>query len=221
MFFVDVTASAHLAEASRRNLGWGVDFADLDNDGLIDIFVANGHIYPEIDALDAGQSYRQPKELYRNLGDGTFQGVTAAAGPDLSRGHPARGLATSDYDNDGDVDVIVVNMNEPPSLYRNEGDNRRSWIGIRLEGTTSNRDAIGSRIRIDVGGVRQTREVRSGGSYLSHNDMRLHFGLGDATRIDRIEIRWPNGRMEQVRNVDANQYVTIREGSGLVSGSRP
>jgi hypothetical protein len=117
--------------------------------------------------------------------------------------------------------VIVVNMNEPPSLYRNEGDNRRSWIGIRLEGTTSNRDAIGSRIRIDVDGVRQTREVRSGGSYLSHNDMRLHFGLGDATRIDRIEIRWPNGRMEQVRNVDANQYVTIREGSGLVSGSRP
>ena len=217
LLFVDVTALSGMGEISRRYLGWGTGFADLDNDGLQDIFVANGHVYPEVDRLDIGQSYPQRKEVYRNMGDGKFEELAPGLGGDLSDAKSARGMAFGDYDNDGDIDVIAINMDARPSLYRNDGGNRNNWISFRLEGTESNRDAIGARVEIDVGSTTQVDEVRSGGSYLSHNDMRIHFGLGPALGVDAVRIRWPSGRAEVLTDVDANQFVNVREGEGIVT----
>jgi len=212
MFFSDVTAASGASRVSRPNVGWGTAFLDLDNDGWLDLFVANGHVYPDIDTLTEASHYRQPKEVYRNRGDKTFEGITARLDGDLMTPHSSRGAAFGDYDNDGDIDVVVVNAGEPPSLYRNDGGNRNHWIGFHLVGTSGNRDAIGARIEIDAGGRTQAGEVRSGGSYLSHNDMRVHFGLGDVTTVDRVRVRWPGGEIETFDAVDADQYVTLEEG---------
>jgi hypothetical protein len=217
-FFLDATASARVGEPSRPHLGWGTGFADLDNDGWLDLFVSNGHVYPGIDALDVGSSYLQPKEVYRNLGDGSFEELTPSLeGSDLLTPRSARGAVFGDYDDDGDIDVIAINLNAPPDIYRNDGGNRNHWIGFRLEGEGGNRDAIGSRIEIEAGGRTQIREVRSGGSYLSHNDMRLHFGLGEIGTVDSIRVRWADGTAETVSVTGSDRYVTIRQGSGIVS----
>jgi hypothetical protein len=210
MLFSDVTIESGAARASYSNLGWGTAFADFDNDGWLDLFVANGHVYPEVDRLKEVSRYQQPKELYRNLGNGRFAEVPGGA--DLATPRPARGAAFGDFDNDGDIDVLAINMNSRPNLYRNDGGNRSSWVGFRLVGAAGNRDAIGARIEIDAAGRTQIREVRAGGSYLSHDDMRAHFGLGAADRVDRIRIRWPNGKTETRPGVAARQYVTLREG---------
>jgi enediyne biosynthesis protein E4 len=211
LLFADVTTISGLGETSLQYLGWGAGFEDFDNDGLVDIFVANGHVYPQIDALDAGQRYAQRKEVYRNLGGGKFKEVARDLAGDLITPWSSRGAAFGDFDNDGDIDVLVINMNDRPSLYRNEGGNRNHWITFRLEGTRGNRDAIGARVEIQAGGKTQVHEVRSGGSYLSHNDMRLHFGLGNASRVDRVRVRWPNGRVEELAGMDVDQFVTIKE----------
>ncbi len=216
MFFLEVTAEAGTGQASYPNVGWGTGFADLDNDGWLDLFVANGHVYPSVDDLDVNTRYRQRKEVYRNLGDGTFEEIAEDMEGDVLTAQPSRGAAFGDYDNDGDLDIITINMNQAPSLYRNEGGNRSHWIGFRLEGVSSNRDAIGARVEIDVAGRTQVGEVRSGGSYLSHNDMRVHFGLGEAERVEAIRIRWPNGNTEALDGIDADRYVTIREGMGFI-----
>jgi hypothetical protein len=210
MQFSDSTAVAGLGEMMQY-LGWGTGFEDFDNDGLPDIFVANGHVYPQVDAFDTGQHYAQRKELYRNLGGGKFRDVARDLGGDLLTPKSARGAAFGDFDNDGNIDVLVINMNDRPSLYRNEGGTGNHWITLQLKGTRSNRDAIGARVEIQAGGKTQVREVQSGGSYLSHNDMRLHFGLGAATRVDHIRIRWPNGNVEELPGMNADQFVTIRE----------
>ncbi len=212
MSFSDVTAESGASRASRPHLGWGTGFADFDNDGWLDLFVANGHVYPEVDRLKEISRYLQPKELYRNLGDGRFADVSGGVGGDLGTPRPARGAAFGDYDNDGDVDVLATNVNSRPSIYRNDGGNRNSWIGFRLAGASGNRDAIGARVEIEAGGRTQVGEVRSGGSYLSHNDMRVHFGLGTADRVDTIRVRWPGGKTETLIGMNARQYVTIREG---------
>ena len=213
MFFFDVTGESGSGEASFPYVGWGTGLSDLDNDGWPDIFVANGHVYPDIDKLEAATRYDQPKEVYQNLGDGRFHEIAGDLDGDLRTPKSSRGAAFGDYDNDGDIDVIVINMNDGPSLFQNEGGNRNHWIGFRLEGTTSNRDAIGARVEIDVAGRTQVAEVRSGGSYLSHNDMRVHFGLGDAERVEATRIRWPNGNTEELGGFEADRYVTIREGT--------
>ena len=218
--FIDVTAMAGLSRTSFPNLGWGTGLVDVDNDGWLDLFVSNGHIYPQITSSDSGSAYLQPKELYRNLGDGSFQDVTGQAGADLAIPKPARGTAFGDYDNDGDIDVLVVNIDQPPSLYRNDGGNRRRWVSLRLEGTDGNRDGVGAWVELETGDGRQAAEVRSGGSYLSHNDTRLHFGLGDAVRVEAVRIRWPNGNTETLGPLEADRFVTIREGAG-VTASRP
>src|SRR5262249_19209199 len=207
MSFLDVTAASGAARASRPHLGWGTGFADFNNDGWPDIFVANGHVYPEVDQLNETSRYLQPKELYRNLGNGRFAEVSTAAAGDLAIPRPARGAAFGDYDNDGDIDVLVINMNSRPNLYRNEVGNRNSWIGVRIVGTSSNRDAIGARVEIEAGGRTQVAEVRSGGSYLSHNDMRIHFGLGSANRVEMVRVRWPSGKTETLTGIAARQYV--------------
>jgi len=212
MTFSDVTAESGAAIGSRPYVGWGTGFADFDNDGWLDLFVANGHVYPDADRLKETSRYLQPKELYRNLGNGRFDEISRKVPGDLSTPKPARGAAFGDYDNDGDIDVLVVNVNSRPSLYRNDGGNRKAWTGFRLIGSSSNRDAIGARVEIEAAGRTQIGEVRSGGSYLSHNDMRIHFGLGSAQRVDRVRIRWPDGKTETLSGMKTGQYVTIREG---------
>jgi hypothetical protein len=212
MAFVDATFSAGLGGISLNYLGWGAGFADLDNDGWEDLFVANGHVYPQVDDLNIGKSYRQPKEVYRNLGDGRFEAIGAETGADLQVVKSTRGVAFSDFDNDGDIDIVTVNLDEGPSLYRNDGGNDGHWISFRLEGVQSNRDAIGARIEIEAGGRTQVAEVRSGGSYLSHNDMRIHFGLGEVNVIDRVRIRWPSGEVDELTGLAADSFVTVREG---------
>src|SRR5688572_9125001 len=192
MLFVDSTVAAGLGETSLPQLGWGTSLSDLNNDGLLDIFVANGHVYPQVDGLNVGQRYLQPKELYRNLGNGKFQEIARDVSADFVTGRSARGSAVGDYDNDGDLDILSVNVNDRPNLYRNDGGNRNHWIGFRLQGTRSNRNAIGARVELEAGGRKQIAEVRSGGNYISHDDMRVHFGLGDTQRVDRVRVRWPN-----------------------------
>ena len=216
LLFLDGTAAAGLGADSLPHLGWGAGFVDLDNDGLLDIFVANGHVYPQVDDVDAGTRFLQPKEIYRNAGNGRFDEIGGDLDGDLAVARSARGAAFGDYDNDGDVDAVVVNIDDGPSVYRNDGGNRNHWITLRLEGTRSNRDAIGARVEIRAGGRSRFGVVASGGSYLSHNDMRLHFGLGSVERIDAIRVRWPDGSAEDLGGVEADRFVTIREGDGVV-----
>ncbi len=219
MLFADATSRSGLGGTSLPHLGWGAGFVDLDNDGWKDLFVANGHVYPRIDDLDIGGQYLQPKEVYRNTGESRFEEIAAELDGSLLTPKSARGTAFGDYDNDGDIDVLAININDRPSLYRNEGGNGNGWVGFRLEGTLSNRDAIGARVEIMVGDRRQIGEVRSGGSYLSHNDMLVHFGLGESARIDEVRIRWPSGEIEELEALEGNRLWTIREGEGIV-GSR-
>jgi hypothetical protein len=215
MLFIDSTLQAGLGELSLPYLGWGVSFADLDNDGLQDIFVANGHVYPGVDDLDVGTEFLQPKEIYRNLGDGTFEEIVHDSGGDLEIGRSTRGLALGDFDNDGDIDALGVNINARPSLYRNDTDSPHHWLNIRLEGVASNRDGVGARVEIEALGKSQSATVQSGGSYLSHHDLRLHFGLGSAEQVDRMRIEWPDGGIEELTDIDVDRFITIREGEGI------
>ena len=203
--------------SNLRYLGWGGGFFDYDNDGWPDIFVANGHVYPEPENHNHPESpYRQRNLLYHNAGDGTFDDVTSAAGPGLELRRSGRGVAFGDFDNDGDLDVVINNQNDPLTLLRNDGGNKNHWLSIRTVGAKSNRDGIGARIAILAGGRRQIDEVRSGGSYLSQNDLRVHVGLGQASRLDRLEIRWPSGIVDKLENISADQFLVVREGTGIV-----
>jgi hypothetical protein len=194
-------------------LGWGVGFVDLDQDGRLDVFVSNGHIYPDIDATGTS-TYLQKKQLYWNVGGGRFREVSRDVGGPLLDMKSSRGTAFGDYDNDGDIDVLVVNMDDRPTLLRNDTSGG-NWLTIRLEGTTSNRDGIGARVTLEAAGVQQMSEVRSGGSYLSHNDVRVHFGLGSARQADRVAIRWPSGRIDTASGLMSNRFYIAREGSGV------
>jgi hypothetical protein len=204
----------HAAGVGRntRWLGWGVGFVDLDLDGLLDLFVVNGHVYPEVDRVRTEAGYKQPKVVYRNRGGGRFDDVSAQLGPPVTVARASRGAAFADVDNDGDVDAIVNNVHDVPELYRLDRSSAHHWLTLRLRGTASNRSAIGARVRVTAGGVTQAGEVRGGGSYYSQNDLRVHFGLAGAARAERIEVRWPNGREETWRDVAADRIVTLTEG---------
>ena len=197
----------------RNYLGWGVLAADFDNDGWTDVLIVNGHLTPEIDTARSDSTYRQRKLLYRNLGDGRFEDVTAAAGPDIAQPHSSRGAAAADLYNDGRLTVAVNELHETPSILLPEAPAKNHWLGVRLVGTKSNHDGIGARVEIEAGGIRQIDEVRSGGSYLSQNDLRLHFGLGDAARVDRVTVRWPSGTLDRISGIPANRHVVIHEGT--------
>jgi enediyne biosynthesis protein E4 len=199
---------------NTRWLGWGVGFLDLDNDGWLDLFLVNGHVYPEVAQIRTEAGYAQRKVIYRNLRNGRFEDVTERLGAPVTIPHAGRGAAFGDFDNDGDVDVAVNNVHEPPNLYRLDTNRAASWTEIELIGTKSNRSAIGARVRIVAGDVALVREVVGGGSYFSQNDLRIHAGLGAATRIDRVEVRWPNGNQEVWRNVPARRIVKLVEGKG-------
>jgi hypothetical protein len=212
--FYDAVFRAGLA-ASTRSIGWGPGFVDFDNDGWKDIFISTGHVYPEIAARRLHITYAEPKIVYRNLGNGRFEDVSAQAGPAVTQPKVSRGCAFGDFDNDGDVDVVVNNMNEAPSLLRNDCETMNNWLKVKCIGTKSNHSAIGARVRVVTGGHAQIEEVMSGSSYVSQNDFRLHFGLGQAARVDRLEVRWPLGLVERYSNLEVNQLVVVEEGSGI------
>jgi hypothetical protein len=208
---------------NTRWLGWGAGFVDLDNDGWLDVFLTNGHVYPEVWQLPTEAAYKQRKVVYRNLRDGRLEDVTERLGSPVTDPRAGRGSAFGDYDNDGDVDVLVNNVNDAPDLYRLDNRSGHHWLTLRLVGTRSNRSAIGARVRGVAGGVAQVEEVRGGGSYISQNDLRVHFGLGAATRVERLEVRWPNGLEEEWRDVGSDRILTLTEGNGTpvaVPGTR-
>ncbi len=207
-FFTDVSLQAGLA--ANHLLGWGIAFVDFDDDGWKDLIIANGHVYPEVDRSPVGDRYRQKTLLYRNLGNGKFADVTASAGPALAMLRPARGLAVGDVDGDGRPDVVIVNMNATPSLLKNTGP-RQHFLSVSLTGTKSNRSAIGARVTLEAGGRRQIDEVMSGGSYYSQNEMTLYFGLGPATIVDRLAIRWPSGTVQVLEKIPADQKLQVAE----------
>jgi hypothetical protein len=213
--FYDVSNAAGLG-VNTKYVGMGVGFLDADNDGWMDLFVANGHVYPEADRIPGIIGFKQRNLLYRNLGNGRFADVSATAGPGLKAEGSSHGTAFADYDNDGDVDIAVSNNNAPPNLLRNQGGNKKNWIAVKLVGTRSNRSAIGARVRVTVGGQSQMQEVTSGSSFMSQNDLRLHFGLGAAKSADMLEVLWPSGARENFPNVPGNQFIRIREGSGAL-----
>jgi enediyne biosynthesis protein E4 len=219
--FIDMGFSSGIAINSRY-VGWGCGFLDYDNDGWPDLMQINGHVYPEIAGHDVGQTYKNPRIVYQNLGNGQFNDVSALMGPGISERFSSRGTAFGDYDNDGDVDVLVLNMNDLPSLLRNDGGNKQNWIKIKLLGTKCNRTAIGARVRVITGKHVQMDEVHSGSSVMSQSDLRLHFGLGKVQSVDLVEVKWPTtGKIERFTEVKANHIITIREGSGIVAAIAP
>jgi enediyne biosynthesis protein E4 len=217
--FADSSIRAGLG-VNRKYVGFGVGFGDFDNDGWKDIFIANGHVYSQIAGRNLHLKYRQPRIVYRNLGNGRFEDVSAKAGDAIRAENLGRGCAFGDFDNDGDVDVVVNNLDGPPSLLRNDSRHENASIMIKCVGTRSNRSGIGTRVKVTSSGHSQIEEVMSGSSYYSQSDFRLHFGLARATAADLVELTWPSGVKETVRDLPANHLFVIQESKGIVSRQR-
>jgi hypothetical protein len=215
--FDDVTRSARIA-VEIRYVSWGAGMVDLDNDGYPDIFFVTGNVYPEVERKLPQYPNKTPRAVFRNLGNGTFEELMEEAGPGVAAAHCSRGCAFGDFDNDGDVDVLVVNLNEPPSLLRNDLRGKQNWLKVKLEGVKSNRSAIGARVLVHYQGKKQAQTVASQSSFYSSNDPRLHFGLGGAKSAD-IEVYWPNGLHETFKDIESNHLVVLREGKGIISRS--
>jgi enediyne biosynthesis protein E4 len=219
--FEDASRTAQIAQPTLPYVAWGTGFVDFDNDGWPDILIANGHVYPQVDTINEGARYREPLFLHLNKHDGTFEDASAASGltdlPLASR----RGVAFGDIWNDGAIDVLTLNVGEPPTLLRNHLTNGNHWVEFKLEGRKSNRAAIGTRLTIHSGKLVQFNEVRGGASYLSQNDLRLHFGLGTNAKIDSIEISWPSGLTERLNTLAVDQIYTIEEGTGIRPKKNP
>lgn len=213
--FDDATVRAGLA-VETRYVGWGTGMVDLDNDGFPDLFVVTGSVYPEVERKMPSYPFKTPRLIYRNLGDGKFEELMDEGGPGVAAPHSSRGCAFGDFDNDGDMDILIMNMNEPPSLLRNDLTGNNHWLKVFLVGTTSNRSAIGARVTARYGGRQQVQEVVAQCSFYSVNDRRLHFGLGSETTADLV-IRWPSGQVENLAAVKSDQLITVREGKGIVS----
>src|SRR5256886_2130180 len=211
--FSDVSGPAKLGQPTFPYVGWGTAFFDVDNDGWLDVFQANGHVYPQVDSIPGGPSYRQPMQLFRNNHDGTFEDVSRTLSniPPESR----RGAAVGAISNDGDIDIVMVNVGAPPTLLLNQGGNSNHRGLFKLIGTKSNKMAIGAPVTVKEGELVQFSEVRAGGSYLSSNDPRLHFGLGAEATMTEVEIRWPSGKIEVLNNIPADFIYTIIEGEGI------
>ncbi len=213
--FDEVTRLAKVGVETRFT-SWGTGMFDFDNDGYPDVLFVTGSVYPEVERKLPQYAYKTPRVLFRNLGTGEFEELESGAGDGITARHSSRGCAFGDFDNDGDMDVLIVNMNEPPSLLRNDVKVKRNWLKVKLEGVKSNRSAIGARVVVRYGSKVQAQAVVSQSSYYSCNDPRLHFGLGDFTTAD-IDVYWPNGLHEQYKKIASNQLITLREGSGIVA----
>ena len=213
-FFEDKTFQAGLGKVTRF-LGWGASFVDIDNDGWADIVLCNGHVYPEVGESAAESGYKQRKVVYRNLQNGRFEEISEGLGPGILEKVTGRGLAIGDFDNDGDLDLLVNSINDVPQLLRCDSPLKNNWLKIKAIGVKSNRSGIGARVYctsiIDGKPHRQMDEVRSGGSYLSQSDLRIHFGLGSATSAD-LEIHWPSGVVDKLKDVKAKQILRLEEG---------
>jgi enediyne biosynthesis protein E4 len=212
--FDEVTRAAKIGVETRFT-SWGAGIVDLDNDGSPDVFFVTGSVYPEVERKLPQYPYKTPRVLFRNLGNGTFEEIDTQAGEGITTVHSSRGCAFGDFDNDGDMDILIINMNEPPSLLRNDQKVKRNWLKVKLEGVKSNRSAIGARVLAHYGGKVQAQALLSQSSYYSCNDPRLHFGLGSVTEVD-VDVFWPSGLHEQFRKIAANQLITIRETKGMV-----
>jgi enediyne biosynthesis protein E4 len=225
MSFTDVSFQAGVATPTIPYVGWGTAFFDFDNDGWPDLFLVNGHVYPQVDTLDVGARYREPKLLFLNRHDGTFRNISEMVGPAIQIPQVSRGAAFGDLFNDGHIDIVVENLDGKPMILRNEdlrnaGGKHNHWIGFELAGTKSNRLALNARVKAVAGDMAQVDEVRSGGSYLSQNDLRIHFGLGSHDRVDRVEILWPSGKTETLNNLAADRFYAVKEGEGVVPRER-
>ncbi len=215
--FREVSYEAGVGLDTLPYVKWGDAFVDLDNDGWEDLIAVNGQVYPQVDTLPSGARYRQPKNLFMNERNGNFCEATRQAGPAIDEPRVSRGLAVADLDNDGNVDIVVSDIDGSPMILHNNGIPGSHWVSFELAGTKSNRLALGARVTLTAGGITQTDEIRSGGSYISQNDLRLHFGLAVATRIDSVEIRWPSGAVEKLTNLPADRFYPVLEGSGVVN----
>ncbi len=218
--FKEVSYASGAALPSLPYVKWGTAFADLDNDGWLDLIVVNGHVYPQVDTLPSGAGYREPKLIELNQKDGSFCDASDQAGPALMEKRVSRGLAAGDLFNDGNIDFVIGDLDGAPMLLRNRGIPGRHWVSFELTGTKSNRLALNARVKITAGGVTQTGEVHSGGSYLSQSDLRLHFGLGATTKIDKLEVHWPSGQVDTATNLAADKFYSLKEGEGVVPSDR-
>lgn len=214
-YFDDDTYTAGLA-VNTKYVCWGVGFVDLENNGWLDILHVTGSVYPSAQKVHPDYKFRTQRVVYRNLGNGNFEEVSSLCGPAITHPHSSRGCAFGDFNNDGSMDALIVNLNEPPSLLRNENTSGNHWLMVKAIGTRSNRTAIGARVIVTANGHRQIRDVMSGSSYISQSDLRQHFGLGKATQADSVEIRWPSGHIDKLSGVKADQIIVVREGEGIV-----
>ena len=213
--FADMSVAAGL-HVVTQHIQWGTGLVDFDNDSWPDLFYSVGNLFPRVERFNPRYPYRGPRFLFRNMRDGSFANVTDQCGSGLTTPHSSRGCAFGDFDNDGDLDVVVMNMNEPPSLIRADVSTGNHWLKVKLFGVESNRTAIGARIDLQAGGRRQVQEVQSQSSYYSVNDLRLHFGLGSNSKVDELSVRWPNGLREEFRELPADRLLHIEEGNGIV-----
>jgi enediyne biosynthesis protein E4 len=221
MSFTEVSALAGVARATSGYVGWGDAFVDFSNDGWPDIFLVNGHVYPQVDVLPERASYRQPRVLLLNQRDGSFRDISRSVGDAVQLRQVSRGMAVGDLFNDGHLEAVIENLTGQPMILRPAGGPQRHWVSFQLEGVRSNRLALNARVRVTAGKLVQTGEVLSGGSYLSQNDLRLHFGLAGQDHVDSARILWPDGTAEILRDLPGDRFYTVREGRGVIASAPP
>ena len=220
MSFSDVSHAAGIARSTVPFVGWGAAFLDLDNSGWLDLVLANGHVYPQVDNAKLGTAYREPKLVFQNQGDGTFKDISAQTGSAVAVPQVSRGLAVGDLFNRGKLDIVVENLTGAPMILEAQSNPAHHWISFDLEGNPANRLALNARVRITTGKLQQLSEVRSGGSYISQSDLRLHFGLANVSRIDKVEVIWPNGGTQTFENVAADRFYHLTQGGILTSDKK-
>jgi enediyne biosynthesis protein E4 len=220
MSFSDVSYDSRIAPTTVPYVGWGDGFFDFENDGWLDLFLVNGHVYPQVDSIERGPKYREPKLLFLNQRDGTFKDISKLVGPAIQLPQVSRGMVMGDLFNDGRIDIVVENLEGGPMILRAKGGPANHWISFELEGTKSNRFALNARVKMTAGDLVQASEVQSGGSYLSQHDLRIHFGLGSRERVDKVEILWPARKTEVLTDLAADHFYSVKEGEGIVPAER-